>query len=427
MSDTTLTVTLTGDLVSKLGGAGLSLKDLGIHSVLEYGAVGDGVADDGPAINEAIAEAGEKGGKVLIPPAFFRCTTDLVIDQPNVTIEGVGDASVLQMVGAGVVIDGTAGHLPGCGLEKLRVNRTGAPGPAVDFRGAGGGTGPIYWTLRDIQARAAGGTGFRFAGTYIGWGYNVNARGCDIGLDFAPHNGSGSLEVGAFAIHIFGGESQGNRLGVRIENGRHLGFHGYTVEGNAEGGVDVLRRLRGARFELYTESNGGFDVRLGSAGGEIYAVKVDAGHYVDGNKGKVRAVLVHEAKGIRFDTCLFEGYGDLPILIDETIPGAVRGRAEDCYDETRDTDDVVDTNGATHFGRLSLRVSETKPALAAMCPGDAQPRFMFITQQANAGGAMAFGPGGVTPADCIVRRSAQPGLLIFQDDVRFDGDVGGIE
>lgn len=60
--------------------------------VRDFGARGDGVTDSAPAIQAAIDAAGEKGGRVVIPPAEkpYLLKQTLVVRRSNVTIEGTG-------------------------------------------------------------------------------------------------------------------------------------------------------------------------------------------------------------------------------------------------------------------------------------------------------------------------------------------------
>jgi hypothetical protein len=62
-------------------------------SVKDFGAVGDGVADDTAAIQAAIAQAGN-GGSVFFPAGTYRTTS--TTDGSNRTLFGVGEASVIK-------------------------------------------------------------------------------------------------------------------------------------------------------------------------------------------------------------------------------------------------------------------------------------------------------------------------------------------
>ena len=62
-------------------------------NVLDYGAVGDGVADDTAALQAAIDYAGSIHGTVIIPVGLYKTTATLYIDKENTIIYGDGNPS----------------------------------------------------------------------------------------------------------------------------------------------------------------------------------------------------------------------------------------------------------------------------------------------------------------------------------------------
>jgi hypothetical protein len=65
-----------------------------VAEVSDYGAVGDGVADDTEAFERALAEAGE--GAIFVPPGRYRVTRPLEIRRSNRVLRGAGrDETVL--------------------------------------------------------------------------------------------------------------------------------------------------------------------------------------------------------------------------------------------------------------------------------------------------------------------------------------------
>ncbi|WP_137994313.1 glycosyl hydrolase family 28-related protein [Streptomyces vilmorinianum] len=62
-----------------------------VANVLSYGATPDGSTDSAPAINRALAEAGERGGgTVLVPPGTYRIDGFLHIGHSDVVLRGAG-------------------------------------------------------------------------------------------------------------------------------------------------------------------------------------------------------------------------------------------------------------------------------------------------------------------------------------------------
>jgi hypothetical protein len=73
------------------GGSELPRRHHVVANVLDHGAVPDGSADAAPAINRAIAAAGERGGgTVLIPAGTYRIDDIIRIGHSNVVVRGAG-------------------------------------------------------------------------------------------------------------------------------------------------------------------------------------------------------------------------------------------------------------------------------------------------------------------------------------------------
>jgi Pectate lyase superfamily protein len=88
----------------------------GTLSVSDYGALGDGVADDGQAIQKAIADAQAKGMSVWIPPGTYR-DAKAVLDVNNVAVYGAGMwRTTIQGASARFVCGGT-----GCRIFDLAL------------------------------------------------------------------------------------------------------------------------------------------------------------------------------------------------------------------------------------------------------------------------------------------------------------------
>ena len=75
----------------------------------DFGAVGDGVTDDGPALQQALdalAEAG--GGTLFVPPGSYVVRTPVTKDfaglATSVTIMGVESSTVVDVTGGGAAL-----------------------------------------------------------------------------------------------------------------------------------------------------------------------------------------------------------------------------------------------------------------------------------------------------------------------------------
>jgi hypothetical protein len=91
-------------------------------NVKAYGAIGDGVTDDTAAINSAItAASGASGGIVLFPPATYKITSTITL-QNGVLLSGYG-ATISWAGGASTVITtATTGVTTSAGIEGLTID-----------------------------------------------------------------------------------------------------------------------------------------------------------------------------------------------------------------------------------------------------------------------------------------------------------------
>ena len=64
-------------------------------NVRQFGAVGDGVADDTFAIQAAIDSLSAYGGGVAVPPGVYRITAGIKM-RPNIVLQGNGGATIIQ-------------------------------------------------------------------------------------------------------------------------------------------------------------------------------------------------------------------------------------------------------------------------------------------------------------------------------------------
>lgn len=77
--------------------------------VTDFGAAGDGTADDTAAFQKAIDKAGESGGTVLVPAGHFKLAGSLQV-KPGVTVKGVAGAPMAIEPLLGSVLLATGGR-----------------------------------------------------------------------------------------------------------------------------------------------------------------------------------------------------------------------------------------------------------------------------------------------------------------------------
>jgi hypothetical protein len=88
-------------------------SDLTVNNVRDFGAVGNGTTDDGPAITAALSAAASNLGDVVFPPGKYAYATSPNFAVENVRIIGLGRV-LLRHIGTGdaVLFDGTGAPEP---------------------------------------------------------------------------------------------------------------------------------------------------------------------------------------------------------------------------------------------------------------------------------------------------------------------------
>ena len=171
-------------------------------SVLDFGAVGDGQADDTAAIQAAL-NAAANGVSLLVPPLAFKVSSTLLMGN------GSGDAASTQW---GVTLKG---HSP-------------APFPAECFAGF-----PKTGTARLVWAGAAGGTMVKVAGPLNSWGLS------NLYLD-----GAGVAGVGIDVVSASNGECRNLSLtgftGAAIREGVLASYKGFGLANSMHNAYDNI-------------------------------------------------------------------------------------------------------------------------------------------------------------------------------------------
>ena len=158
-------------------------------SVKDFGAVGDGVADDSAAIQAAIDSGAEY---ISIPEGTYRLTTGIVITptDPVVSIVGLGLPTLLLDVAAAaktIEIQTVKLFLT---IENLILDSTGTKNDAYDTYGIFADVS-AYLTFTNIRTTNFSGAGIECRGcVYVGFN-NFTASSCGYGLSFVK-SGAGN-------------------------------------------------------------------------------------------------------------------------------------------------------------------------------------------------------------------------------------------
>ncbi len=232
------------------GGAGLTLLAMSgsaaaappapapTATAREFGAVGDGVADDSTALERAFAAAlaGREARVVAIPPGRYRVTrpirvrtgergTGNVTHRSGILAQG---ARIISEIGDGqpVVEIESRATLRYFLIEGLEIAGQGHEGHGISISCQTRGTYFYNFCLRDVIVEGCGGDGLRlkgnvFEGQIFNSYFRDNHRN---GATFAH----GAENTVLSAVHVFGCVFGGNgRHGAEMADGAaDVGFHG---------------------------------------------------------------------------------------------------------------------------------------------------------------------------------------------------------
>ena len=95
--------------LAALGGGAMEVPvgGQGVYAITDFGAKGDGKADDTGAIQAAIDRAAEKGGVVYVPPGRYLVAGSLAV-KPGVAVVGINQApmSIEPLIGSIILATG---------------------------------------------------------------------------------------------------------------------------------------------------------------------------------------------------------------------------------------------------------------------------------------------------------------------------------
>jgi hypothetical protein len=313
------------------GAAGAWVRQVsGPVDIRWFGAASDsGTTDNTPALHAAQKQLPADGGTIFVPAAagFYELASDFYLDQKNRLVgEGVG--SFLTGDGAAVIVDAISDPetRPYWAIERIRIDRSGTAGPAVQLLGqAGSGQAPIRSVIRDLFILSSTGHGLQSKGAYLIDMYSPLITGCaDTGLWLGRDDAE---TVGPNAWCVFGGEIVANDKAVHIDTALGISFFGTAIEGNTTEGVDIVQSGRHVGFyNCYFEANGGFDIRTGATAGGSYALTVIGCNMFDGSVNKDYAIILNASSLLTsiIENTTFSTYVVAGISVGASVVGSVR-------------------------------------------------------------------------------------------------------
>lgn len=331
-----------------------------VLNVKEFGAIGDGIAEDYPAIIAALnaaksAVVSGTSSVVYFPAGAYKSSTDINIDASNIEFMGDGSGSQIILNGVSLNINGTASLIMFNGLRNLRIHRSGPPGVAVGIIGGGASSNkyPVRWHLDNVHIGSIGGTALRLAGTFLGTAYNTYLRNAVTGLLIDYDDDLGNLSANAVNFH--GGEIQAVEKIGSITSGIAISFFGMSLEGASVSGLDLRANCRGVALNgCYIEANNGYDLRSG-VDGQVYGLSIQGCYFNPGVYGpKDRAIILKQAYGTDISANYFYGYASSPILVEETTPGTVTGSADNNHNSVG-ARPVVEVLAGRDWGRPNMQ------------------------------------------------------------------------
>ena len=238
-----LLLVVRSSAVPQLGqGTGSSRAAAGVISVKSFGAVGDGIADDGPAIQRAIDSAKGKARAALYFPSGTYLTNQSIVAN-GWAVRLVGDGMGLSAVVAG----GATPMVATLTLPGAQPNNT-APNPHsrtngfeisdMSFSGSGAANFAVYApALTRSRFTRVGFHDGRVAGFYLGYGWINDILQCRfdgrslVGL---------YLDLAVNAINVVDSQFEANGelgIGVIINGGAMVRLSGNCIEGMAGPGI----------------------------------------------------------------------------------------------------------------------------------------------------------------------------------------------
>jgi len=204
-------VTATGSTTAR----SLANRFADVVNVKDFGAVGDGVADDTAAIQAAINSL-SSGGSAFFPRGVYLTSAELIVDTAGITLEGQGCGDKLfTSSGAASVIrsSATTGSVIrfkriGCCISNISIDSTSARSSATRDTGS-----TTYNAGLRFEADDQAGSSFRVAGSVVS-NVKVGSQPND-GIIFV----GGCFQSSVYDTYVY----QSNGSGIVVDSGWRTG------------------------------------------------------------------------------------------------------------------------------------------------------------------------------------------------------------
>ncbi len=168
-----------------------------IFDVRQFGAAGDGIADDARALNAALQAVPSRGGVLYFPAGVYRTTQGLrLVERSNVTVTGEGAGSVIKIAGP----EAPFGVELGGACRNLVIRQLGVIGAA---------------TASSVQTGIGTATNSNFSGTGV-WIVDCEVAQVNRGiyLEASPWGAYSDIWISRNRIHDIVGTDSGRGYGI---------------------------------------------------------------------------------------------------------------------------------------------------------------------------------------------------------------------
>lgn len=289
-------------------------------NVLDYGAVGDGIADDTAAMNAAATAAGAAKKSLYVPAGVYKMTAPWVVpikvyvlgESPSVQA-GYDPANAWQYgsiiykahTGNGVTKIGTAPYDPGAPIENITVSSH-----RTNFAGGNGFVIDQCSNVHLIRCNvfSVGGDCYQLgvtAGDVTGHNYVYNCYSNNpVGVHYRVRQKWARFEYPV---------TDGGTIGMYLDNAPEAEIDGFHFEGFSQIGIKISNVSSNAVFTGrgyigHTRPNAVIGVQITNEDGNGGAVFENVSFYANNTAGDVGVSLSQKAISATFVNCKFNSW-----------------------------------------------------------------------------------------------------------------------